>query len=90
MWYECWCSKHNTLGVSFWALGVELKKYECNCATFENESHNSQAILYAMDIECSKKKKKCLGATFKPRCVDSKKYESKHFQLKKNPNFQAL
>jgi hypothetical protein len=44
MWYECWCSKHNTLGVSFWALGVELKKYESNCATFENESHNSQAI----------------------------------------------
>jgi hypothetical protein len=31
--------------VSFWALGVELKKYESNCATFENESHNSQAIL---------------------------------------------
>jgi hypothetical protein len=56
MWYECWCSKYNTLVVSFWALGIEMKKYESNCATFENESHNSQAIWYAIDLGSSPKK----------------------------------
>jgi len=36
-------------------------------------------------------KNKNLGATFNPWCGESEKnMNPKHFQLKKNPNFQAL